>query len=122
MARENESLKKELQLCKADEVKKEAGLSELKRQCEELTKSRNIEMSLLINKPAPEVPAKQSSAESVAKPKVKTKAQKQLQFAKDLNEEMEMMFADDDLKIKPGARQKKKNGRKGGAQKASNSN
>jgi len=51
LSREADSLRKELELCKADEVKKEAGLSELKRQCEELTKSRNIEMSLLINKP-----------------------------------------------------------------------
>jgi len=43
-------IKREFQLCKSDEIKKEAGLSELKRQCEELTKSRTIEMSLLINK------------------------------------------------------------------------
>lgn len=41
-------------MCKTDEIKKEAGLTELKRQCEELTKSRTIEISLLVNKkPAP---------------------------------------------------------------------
>ena len=108
LQRENEALKKELQLCKADEVKKEAGLTELKRQCEELTKSRTIEMSLLLNKPAKMAPSmKQVSEESAAKPKGKTKAQKNLQFAKDLNKEMELMFADDDLKIKPTKKKKR---------------
>ena len=50
---------------------------------------------------------KQVSDESAAKPKGKTKAQKNLQFAKDLNAEMELMFADDDFKIKPTRKKKK---------------
>ena len=69
-------------------------------------------MSLLINKPALSVVVKQNSEESAVKPKGKNnKAQKNLQFAKDLNAEMELMFADDDFKIKPNKKQKKKEGK-----------
>ena len=99
-------------MCKSDEVKKEAGLSELKRQCEELTKSRTIEMSLLINKKPAQTSSvgKQVSEESdkkvSAKPNGKSKASKNLQFAKELNAEMELMFADEDLKIKKPSQKK----------------
>lgn len=52
---ECEALKKELELCKNDEVVKEASMQELKRQVAELFKSKTIEMNLLINKPPPEL-------------------------------------------------------------------
>ena len=48
---EVEALKKELELCKNDEVVKEACMQELKRQVAELFRSRSIEMNVLINKP-----------------------------------------------------------------------
>lgn len=49
-----------------------------------------------------------SSAKNNAK--MNSKASKNLQFAKDLNAEMELMFADDDFQIKPATtkRQKRK--------------
>ena len=36
------------------------------------------------------------------------KASKNLQFAKDLNAEMELLFADDDFQVKPTKKQKRK--------------
>jgi len=39
------------------------------------------------------------------------KAKQNLQFAKDLNAEMELMFADDDFKIKPSKKSKKREGK-----------
>ena len=115
LSQECESLRKELELCKTNEVEKEACLNELKRQCEELSKTRSIELNLLMNKPKETtiVAKQQSSDEGKSKPaggsKLKDKASKNLQFAKDLNAEMELMFADDDFKIgtRPQRRQKK---------------
>ena len=37
-----------------------------------------------------------------------SKASKNLQYAKDLNAEMELMFADDDFQVKPTKKQKRK--------------
>ena len=47
-----------------------------------------------------------SSAKNNAK--MNSKASKNLQFAKDLNAEMELMFADDDFQIKPATNKRQK--------------
>lgn len=114
---ECEALKKELELCKNDEVVKEASMQELKRQVAELFKSKSIEMNVLLNKPPQEaIQAAILSEESEAKPssrgKLNNKASKNLQFAKQLNAEMELMFADDDFKIKPAKKSRKKDSNK----------
>ena len=114
---ECEAMKKELELCKNDEVVKEASMQELKRQVAELFKSKSIEMNVLLNKPPQEaIQAAILSEESEAKPssrgKLNNKASKNLQFAKQLNAEMELMFADDDFKIKPAKKSRKKDSNK----------
>ena len=102
-----EALRRELALCKESEVVKEGSLIELKRQCEELTKTRTIEMNLLMNKPRELLVARQVSDEQASKAPTKkagaaqSKASKNLQLAKDLNAEMELMFADEEFKIRP---------------------
>ena len=130
LEQENEQLRKELDLCKQSEVTKEAAMIELRRQCQELIKSRAIECNILVNKPPPTSYYKQSNQpyqqasdgdnSPVRQKKVgksgrhtannlTLKGSKNLQFAKDLNEEIELMFADDDFKIKPSKnRQKRK--------------
>lgn len=45
---------KELQLCKSDEITKEAGMIELRRQCTDLVRSKTIECNILVNKPLPQ--------------------------------------------------------------------
>ena len=97
---ETEVLKRELELCKNDEVVKEACMQELKRQVAELFRTKSIEMNVLINKPPAElqqIVEEPSALKSVTKSKMNSKASKNLQFAKDLNAEMELLFADDDF-------------------------
>lgn len=116
---ENENLKKEMALVKNDEVEKEAQLAELKKQCAELLRARSIEVNLLMNQPRDLGPrgaleahrsaAKGSNGKTSAG--MGTKAMKNLQLAKDLNREMELMFADDDFapnKPKKGRGKKQK--------------
>ena len=45
-----ESLKRELELCRSDEIVKEAALIELRRQWADLVKCRSIEVNVLLNK------------------------------------------------------------------------
>ena len=101
MSQELESLKRELELCRSDEIVKEAALIELRRQWADLVKCRSIEVNVLLNKPTKDEtdPKQPSSAETKKNGKV-TKAQKNLQKAKELNDEMELMFKDEDFKIK----------------------
>ena len=113
LTQESEALKKELELCKNDEVIKEASMQELKRQVAELFRSKTVEMNVLINKPPIEAlqfatEEQQSVAKPMSKAQMNNKASKNLQFAKDLNAEMELMFADDDFQIKPAKKQKRK--------------
>ena len=99
LSQENEALKKELGLIKEDEVGKEASLLELRKQCNELAKSKSIEVNLLMTKPrdsAAPVSQDQPRAAPKGKPTL-SKASKNLQFAKDLNREMELMFAGEDF-------------------------
>lgn len=112
---EVEGLRKELELIKDDELSKEAQLGELRRQCIELVKSRSIEVNVLMNKPKEVVlemtneKVKPGRGGGVAM----TKASKNLLMAKELNREMELMFAeDDDFKpSKPARKGKKKDKR-----------
>ena len=99
LTQEVDALKKELELCKNDEVVKEASMQELKRQVGELFKTKSIEMNLLINKPPEGLQTiiEEPSATKSSSKKMNNKASKNLQFAKDLNAEMELMFADDDF-------------------------
>ena len=101
MSQELESVKRELELCRSDEIVKEAALIELRRQWADLVKCRSIEVNVLLNKPTKDEtdPKQPSSAETKKNGKV-TKAQKNLQKAKELNDEMELMFKDEDFKIK----------------------
>lgn len=105
-----DSLKKELELCKNEEVHKEATLSEFKRQVHDLIKCRGVEVNLLINKPL-DKNSSQVSIEEIKevakKSKGNNKALKNLQFAKDLNAEMELMFADDSFSIKGNKKSKR---------------
>lgn len=57
------SLKKELELCKNEEVHKEATLNELKRQVHDLIKCRGVEVNLLINKPLDKISSQVSNEE-----------------------------------------------------------
>ena len=50
MSQEMESLKRELELCRSDEIVKEAALIELRRQWADLVKCRSIEVNVLLNK------------------------------------------------------------------------
>jgi len=113
---EVEGLRRELELIKDDEFGKEAQLAELRRQCNELVKSRCIEVSVLMNKPKDSVlenssgglqPGKTGKAAPVSK------TSKNLQMAKELNREMELMFAEDDDRDqrKPIRKTKKKDKR-----------
>ena len=86
-------------------MSKESAILELRKECNELARSKTIEMNILMNKPTQGM-QKQVSDEATAKGArgvkgaTQSKALKNLQFAKDLNAEMELMFADDDFKIK----------------------
>ena len=51
MSHECETLRKELEIIKSDEVTKEAALQELKKQCKDLITSRCIEVNLQMKKP-----------------------------------------------------------------------
>ena len=109
MSQELESVKRELELCRSDEIVKEAALIELRRQWADLVKCRSIEVNVLLNKPTKDEtdPKQPSSAETKKNGKV-TKAQKNLQKAKELNDEMELMFKDEDFKIKKRRRDNSK--------------
>ena len=105
-----ESLKRELELCRSDEIVKEAALIELRRQWADLVKCRSIEVNVLLNKPTKdETDPKTPSSPTQGKKNGKfSKAQKNLQMAKDLNDEMELMFKDEDFKIKKRKRDNSK--------------
>ena len=70
-----ESVKRELELCRSDEIVKEAALIELRRQWADLVKCRSIEVNVLLNKPTKDEtdPKQPSSAETKKNGKV-TKA------------------------------------------------
>ena len=114
LQQECDTLRRELELCKSDEVQKEAALTELKKQCSDLLGCRGVEVNLLLNKPSDKI-SHQGSQEEIReagkKKKGNTKAAKNLQFAKDLNREMELMFADDDFQMKPTGKAKRKENR-----------
>ena len=61
LSQDCEALRKELALCKQDEVTKEAALLELRKECNELARAKNIEMNILMNKPAQGLLSKQAS-------------------------------------------------------------
>ena len=103
-----ESLKRELELCRSDEIVKEAALIELRRQWADLVKCRSIEVNVLLNKPTKDETNQPSSPAQAKKNGKFTKAQKNLQMAKDLNDEMELMFKDEDFKIKKRRRDNSK--------------
>ena len=105
-----ESLKRELELCRSDEIVKEAALIELRRQWADLVKCRSIEVNVLLNKPTKdETDPKTPSSPTHGKKNGKfSKAQKNLQMAKDLNDEMELMFKDENFKIKKRKRDNSK--------------
>ena len=69
-----------MELCKNDEVGKEASLNELKRQGVDLLKCRGIEMHVLVNKPMAggNLRASADSAAKEGKGKGKSKAAKNL--------------------------------------------
>ena len=64
LSQECEQLRNELKLCKNDEVTKEASMNELKRQCQELIRSRAIECNLIVNKPAHKAQAWQQTIDN----------------------------------------------------------
>ena len=98
-------------MIKQDEIFKEASLLELRRHNNELVRTRAIDVSILINKPKATAPTELSATEvklmAKGKSLMNNKANKNLQFAKDLNLEMEQMFADDSFQIKPSKKSKK---------------
>ena len=94
-------------------------MNELKRQCHDLIRSRAVECNLIVNKPpiglatstskqADMVTDSECSAQQKSRvagggkqSNLTQKGSKNLQFAKELNAEIELMFADDDFQIKP---------------------
>lgn len=98
-------------MIKQDEIFKEASLLELRRHNNELVRTRAVDVSILINKPKATAPTELSATEvklmAKGKSLMNNKANKNLQFAKDLNLEMEQMFADDSFQIKPSKKSKK---------------
>ena len=111
LQQEIEGLSKELGLIKQDEIYKEASLLELRRHNNELVRTRAIDVSILINKPKATAPTEINATEvklmNKSKSLMNNKATKNLQFAKELNLEMEQMFADDSFQMKPSKRSKK---------------
>ena len=53
-------MKRELELCRSDEIVKEAALIELRRQWADLVKCRSIEVNVLLNKTKTEEPGLKS--------------------------------------------------------------
>ena len=95
LAQENESLKKALASQKEQQATKDAQLMELKVQCSELVQSKSINLSLLVNRPIPaKAPIKEDKPARSNRNQAMDKRQKKLQFAMDINEEMEQLLAE----------------------------
>ena len=87
-------------MIKTDEVLKETTLNELKKQCSDLIASRCIEVNLSMKKPqegSVQRLDEQPHTKAGKGKGIKDRASQNLQFAKELNREMELMFADDDF-------------------------
>ena len=105
-------------MVKDSEVEKEAQVTELTKQCNELIQSRTIQMSLVMNRKLPQTSTStkslkdDSSKQTKDSKKNQTKAGgKNLQLAMELNREMEEMFGETAIQIdnpKPTKRTKKK--------------
>ena len=105
-------------MVKDSEVEKEAQVTELTKQCNELIQSRTIQMSLVMNRKPQQASStgKNLKDETMKQPREPKKNQtkagaKNLQLAMDLNREMEEMFGETAIQLdnpKPTKKAKKK--------------